>query len=141
LQPGFEEADTSVMACMPFYGIYDLLVRNPTRYDWPFVARYVMKARPHEAPELYRLGSPLDQVRPDAPPFHVVHGEFDSIVLSSESRHFVEALEGAGAAVVYHEISGAQHGFDAIASLRSRSVGAVCADWLQDQADRTHEEG
>lgn len=130
LQPGFESADTSVMACMPFYGIYDLLVRNPTRYDWPFVARYVMKARSHEAPALYQLGSPVDQVREDAPPFYVVHGEFDSIVLPFESRHFVEALTNTGATVTYREIRGAQHGFDAVASLRSRAVADMCAAWL-----------
>jgi acetyl esterase/lipase len=134
LQPGFEMADTSVMACMPFYGIYDLLVRNPTRYDWPFVARYVMKAHPADAPDLYRLGSPVDQVRADAPPFHVIHGEFDSIVLSTESQHFVDALTAVGAEVTYSEIRGAQHGFDAIASIRSRSVGVMCADWLKQVA-------
>jgi len=136
LQPGFAAADTSVIACMPFYGIYDLLVRNPTRYDWPFVARYVMKAHPADAPDLYRLGSPVDQVRADAPPFHVIHGEFDSIVLPTESRHFVDALKDANAEVTYSEIRGAQHGFDAIASLRSRSVGVMCADWLNQVAGR-----
>lgn len=131
LQPGFEEADTSVIACVPFYGIYDLLVRNPTRYDWPFVARDVMKAGADERPDLYRLGSPIDQVRADAPPFLVVHGEFDSIVLPTESRHFVDALRDAGAAVGYHEVHGAQHGFDAVASLRTRAVANLCVDWLE----------
>ena len=58
LQPGFEDVDTSVIGCVPFYGIYDLLVRNPTRFDWPFIARYVLKADKQEAPDLYRLGSP-----------------------------------------------------------------------------------
>lgn len=130
LQPGFEETDVSVVACVVFYGIYDLLVRNPTRYDWPFVARHVMKARPGEAPDLYRLGSPIDQVRADAPPFLVVHGEFDSVVLPDESRHFLEALAEVGAPVEYHEVVGAQHGFDAVASLRSRAVGAMCRNWL-----------
>lgn len=136
LQPGFEGADTSVVACTAFYGIYDLLVRNPTRYDWPFVARYVMKARPSDAPDLYELGSPVDQVRDDAPPFHVIHGEFDSIVLPSESRHFVESIRQAGGEVTYHEVRGAQHGFDAIASLRTRSVGQMCATWLAQVAAR-----
>lgn len=130
LQPGFEGADTSVMACLPFYGIYDLLVRNPTRYDWPFVARYVMKARVDQRPDLYRLGSPIDQVRPDAPPFLVVHGGFDSIVLPAESTHFVEALSAAGAMATYHEVHGAQHGFDAVASLRTRAVADMCVAWL-----------
>lgn len=130
LQPGFEDADTSVMACLPFYGIYDLLIRNPTRYDWPFIARYVIKARVEERPDLYRLGSPIDQVRPDAPPFFVVHGEFDSIVLADESRHFVDALRAAGANASYHEVLGAQHGFDAVASIRSRAVADLCVAWM-----------
>lgn len=131
LQPGFESADTSVRACVPFYGIYDLLVRNPTRYDWPFVARFVMKAKVDERPDLYRLGSPIDQVREDAPPFLVIHGEFDSIVLADESRHFAQALIESGAKAEYHEVHGAQHGFDATASLRSRAVAEMCVEWLE----------
>ena len=134
LQPGFAEADTSVIACVPHYGIFDLLVRNPTRYDWPFVARHVLKARPEDAPELYRLGSPIDLVRPDAPPFLVVHGDYDSIVLVEESRHFVEALRSVGVNVRIHEVFGAQHGFDAISSLRTRSVDHLVAGFLIETA-------
>ena len=130
LQPGFADADVTVVACAVFYGIYDLLVRNPTRYDWPFVARDVMKAPPADAPELYRLGSPIDQARADAPPVLAVHGEFDSIVLPDESRHFVEALRRVGAVAEYHEVLGAQHGFDAVASLRTRAVGSMSSAWL-----------
>lgn len=130
LQPGFEEADTSVVACAPHYGIYDLLIRNATRYDWPFVAKSVLKATPDDAPDLYRLGSPIDQVRADAPPFFVVHGDFDSVVLAAESRHFVEAAKQVGAEVHYHEVHGAQHGFDAISSVRSRAVGNLVIDFL-----------
>jgi acetyl esterase/lipase len=134
LQPGFEEADTSVIACAPHYGIYDLLVRNGTRYDWPFIARHVMKARPADAPDLYRLGSPIDLVRSDAPPFLVVHGDFDSVVLAAESRHFVAAMQSAGAPVRYHEVVGGQHGFDAISALRARAVGRLVSRFLIDVA-------
>jgi acetyl esterase/lipase len=136
LQPGFEEDDTSLFACVPHYGIYDLLVRNGTRYDWPFVAQHVLKQRPEQAPDLYRLGSPIDLVRPDAPPFMVVHGDFDSVVLVEESRHFVAALRSAGADVRYHEVWGAQHGFDAIASLRTRAVDSMIAEFLLEIAAR-----
>ena len=45
-QPGFEDADTSVAACIVFYGIYDFLNRNRTRDDWPVIPRAVMKASP-----------------------------------------------------------------------------------------------
>lgn len=130
LQPDFEDADVSVAACVAFYGIYDLLIRNPTRYDWPFIANTVMKARATEAPELYELGSPVDQVHPGAPPFLVVHGEYDSVVLAAESKHFVSALRASGVNVEYMEVLGAQHGFDAIASIRSRAVANRCVEWL-----------
>ena len=131
LQKGFENADTSVIGCLTHYGIYDLLVRNPTRYDWPFIAQYVLKTNRQEAPDLYRLGSPIDQVRADAPPFFVIHGELDSVVLPEESRHFVTALHQSGATAEYREVHGAQHGFDAIASLRTRAVSRMSAAWLK----------
>ncbi len=141
LQPGFQDADTGVIGCVPFYGIYDLLVRNPTRSDWSFIARHVLKADKQEAPDLYRLGSPIDQVRSDTPPFLVIHGEFDSVVLSDESRHFVTALQTVGGRVDYHEILGAQHGFDAVASLRSRAVGRMAAAWLEGVASEIPSRG
>lgn len=134
LQPGFEHEDTSVIACVPHYGIYDLLVRNATRYDWPFIAKVVMKTTRDKSPELYRLGSPIDLVREDAPPFLVIHGDYDSVVLASESRHFVEALNGAGAPVAYHEVAGAQHGFDAINSVRTRAIGGLVESFLIESA-------
>jgi acetyl esterase/lipase len=141
LQPGFEESDTSVFACVPHYGIYDLLVRNPTRYDWPFIAKVILKTTLQEAPDLYRLGSPIDQVRPDAPQFLVVHGEFDSVVLPAESQHFVTALQSIGAPVRYQEVRGAQHGFDAINSMRTRAVAKLVEGFLQDCADAVAREG
>jgi acetyl esterase/lipase len=132
LQPGFAGADTSVAGCLPFYGIYDLFVRNPTRYDWPFIAQHVLKTGRDANPDLYQLGSPIDQVHPAAPPFFVVHGEFDSIVLPAESEHFVAALRDAGVETRYFEVPGAQHGFDAIASLRTRAVAGMCVEWLDE---------
>jgi acetyl esterase/lipase len=136
LQPGFEDADTSVAACVPFYGIYDLLVRNPTRYDWPFIAKAVMKAAANDDPALYALGSPIDQNHPGAPAFFVVHGEFDSVVLPAESEHFVAALRGDGVPTEYFAVPGGQHGFDAIASLRTRAVANMCVDWLETTGEK-----
>lgn len=130
LQPGFEDIDTSLMGCVPHYGIYDLLVRNSTRYDWPFIAKVVLKANVTESRHLFELGSPIDQVRRDAPPFLVIHGEYDSVVLPAESRHFVDAMESVGAEVKYHEVRGAQHGYDALRSIRTRAIGAMVEDFL-----------
>jgi acetyl esterase/lipase len=69
-------------------------------------------------------------VHEGAPPFFVLHGEFDSVVLPAESEHFVAALERAGVEHRYFEVPGAQHGFDAIQSLRTRAVAAMCVDWM-----------
>ena len=134
LQPGFENVDTSLIACVPHYGIYDLFVRNETRHDWPFIASHVMKSSPVESPELYRLGSPIDLAHRQAPPFFVVHGEYDSLVLPAESLHFVEALQSEGAPATYHGVAGGQHGFDAFASLRARAVGAMVVGFLEARA-------
>jgi acetyl esterase/lipase len=123
LQPGFEDADTSVKGCIPMYAIFDFLNRNGARWDWPLIPRDVMKSRPDEDPARYALASPLDQVGPHAPPFFVIHGGNDSLVPPREAHIFVRALRDVSTQPVeYLEVIGGQHAFDAFASLRSRAV-------------------
>jgi acetyl esterase/lipase len=67
--------------------------------------------------------SPRSYVRPDAPPFLVVHGRNDSLVPVSQARGFVAALRESGAApVVYAELPGGQHAFDLFHSVRFNAV-------------------
>jgi acetyl esterase/lipase len=67
--------------------------------------------------------SPVERVRPDAPPFLVIHGDRDTIVPVVIAREFVAALRRvARAPVVYLELRGAEHGFDLFASIRGRQV-------------------
>ena len=54
--------------------------------------------------------SPVDHVRPGAPPFLVVQGACDVVVPPSQSRELVARLLGAGDRVDYVEIPGAGHG-------------------------------
>lgn len=135
LQPGFEDADTSVQAAVPFYGVYDFTNRNGA---WPpdtvsrFLAPVVMKADPAEDPERYRLASPLDQVHPDAPPFLVVHGDLDVLAPVEDARDFVERLRVVSAEPVYYlELHGAQHAFETFASIRANAVVDAAARFLQ----------
>lgn len=131
-QPGFEDADTSVAACVSLYGIYDFLNRNRTRHDWPLIPDVVMKADPVADRSRFELASPLDHVRPDAVPFLVIHGSHDSLVPPAEARAFVDALRGASATEVeYIEIEGAQHAFDAVSSPRSRMASTVAVEFLE----------
>lgn len=122
-QPGFEDADTSVQAAIPVYGIYDFLNRHRTRDEWPIIPRYVMKADKRQNEALFRQASPLDQVHEDAPPFLIIHGAADSVVPVAEAHHFVDALRATSRSpVAYAEIPGANHAFDVLDSLRTHYV-------------------
>ena len=131
-QSGFEDADLSVSACIPMYGIYDMVNRNETRPPWPYVDRDVMKGTYAERPEAFHAASPLDLIHPDAPPFLVMHGTHDSLVPIPEAEIFVAALEAAGVPVEFTPVLGAQHGFDAVSTHVSRHVGALVTSWATD---------
>jgi acetyl esterase/lipase len=129
-QPGFETADTSVAACVPFYGVYDFLDREGVRGRAamaPFLERWVLRCPPGAERERWEAASPLSRVHEGAPPFLVIHGTHDSLAWVEEARLFVQALRAKSRApVVYLEIPGAQHAFDTFHSLRSaHAVGAV----------------
>jgi acetyl esterase/lipase len=140
-QAGFEGADTSVQACVPVYGVHDLL-DDAGRPKWPYLATHVLKAAPAADPEAWRRGSPVRCARADRPPFLVAHGGADSLVRPGESRRLAEALRAAGGPPVGHaEFPGATHGFDSIHSVRSERFvdGAVLvleALWARHRADR-----
>ncbi|RMH69671.1 MAG: alpha/beta hydrolase, partial [Actinomyces sp.] len=137
-QPGFADIDCSVAACIPFYPPTDLTNRHRIRWRTasmePFLRRWVMppRSRPAQAPpdeDLWELGSPISQVRADAPPFFVVQGSLDVLVWREETRAFVDALAAVSAApTVLWEVPGAQHAFDIFTSPRcATAVAAVAA--------------
>jgi acetyl esterase/lipase len=125
LQPGFEDADTSVAAAVPFYGVYDMVDEDAIQVpalQW-ILERYVFKAWRADDPEVFRDASPVHRVHEDAPPFLVIHGDRDSLVPVEDARRFVRALrEASPNPVLYAEIRGAQHAFDLIPSIRSAPV-------------------
>jgi acetyl esterase/lipase len=55
--------------------------------------------------------SPVNHVRPGAPPFLLVHGTADAAVPFGQSELLAEALSKAGAEVVLDAVTGAGHGF------------------------------
>jgi acetyl esterase/lipase len=62
-----------------------------------------------DAPELARRASPITFVHPDAPPFHIAHGDADRFVPCAQSRQLAEALRAADAPVEFTEVAGADH--------------------------------
>lgn len=125
-QPGFEDADTSLAACVPFYGVFDFTneIDIPAaRGRTMFLERMILKRSIAEHRGEFEKASPLFRIREDAPPFFVIHGEHDSLVPVGEARHFVQKLRAIShAPVVYAELPGAQHAFDVFPSIRSAHV-------------------
>lgn len=131
-QPGFEEADASVDACLPYYGVYDLTGEYTGGGYGPglvkMLEKMIVKKKLADDYAVFAEGSPTLRVHAGAPPFFVVHGTNDTLVPVQVARRFVEALGEVTAAPLYYaELPRAQHGFDILASLRCRAVtlGAV----------------
>jgi len=131
-QPGFENADTTVHAAAPYYGVYDLTdFDNMHQLMLPFLEQFVIKARYAEAPERFKAASPISYVHSQAPPFLVLHGEKDELVPCGQARAFCAALRDAGAATVSHaELENAHHAFDITPTVRSRLAADAVADFL-----------
>jgi acetyl esterase/lipase len=135
-QPGFEDADTSVSACVPFYGVYDLggvtgdkaavMMRDK------FLAPRVFRKDPDRHRHDFELASPITHVVPDAPDFFVIHGSHDGLVSVRQARAFVEKLrEVSTGMVTYLELPGAQHAFEVFSSIRSQQVIRAVERWLE----------
>jgi acetyl esterase/lipase len=140
-QPGFEEADASIDACVPFYGVYDMTAgRGTSRYDrgmLTLLERRVFKRRLADDPAVFEAASPLRRVHRDAPPFFVIHGTNDTLVPVAEARAFVSALRAVSQApVLYAELPYTQHAFDVLPSVRNAHATAAVVRFLE--AIRSH---
>jgi acetyl esterase/lipase len=122
-QPGFEEVDTRIDGCVPFYGVFDFLDRagdRPLGKMSDFLGPIVFKCKPEDNPELWESVSPITRVHSDAPPFFVIQGSHDTLVFAEEAVTFVAALREKSAEVVLHaELYGAQHAFEIFHSPRT----------------------
>ena len=137
-QPGFEEADTSLQAAVPIYGVYDFTSRlGPNRLPFWYrrLESQIMKAFRDEEPEKFRRASPVERIHADAPPFFIIHGDRDTLAPVEEARDFANELASVSKApVIYAELSGAQHAFDLFCSPRTAHMLVAVLKFL----DATH---
>lgn len=99
-QPGFEQADTSVMAVVGLYGYYG-----------PVASRRSLPS------------SPFDYAERGSPALLIVHGDQDTFTSAKRARMLAERARNASAnPVVYVELPGAQHSFDLFTSIRFEAV-------------------
>ena len=131
-QPGFADADTSVRAAVPFYGIYDFTGDTDLHpLLTPALSAYVFKQSRRRFPDTYRAASPMTYVSADAPPFFVLHGRNDSLVPVEQGRAFAARLrEVSTSPVVYSELPFAQHAFDIFGSARAAHTAKAVEQFL-----------
>ena len=139
-QPGFEEADTSVRAAVPFYGVYDFTRTDDAIHPLtvPTLAKYVFKLGRADISEPFRTASPITHVSADAPPFFVLHGRNDSLIPVEQARAFTKRLRDASRQpVVYAEMPFAQHAFDIFGSTRAAHAAVAVEQFLAEIYERT----
>ena len=136
-QPGFEDADTHVDACVPIYGQYDMTCHEGgenlrDRGELRMFERRIFKTKWAEHPEVFRAASPLCRLRADAPPFFVVHGRNDTLIPVEDARHFAHELRQVSTSpVLYAELPFTQHAFDVLPSVRSAHMVAAVVRFLE----------
>jgi acetyl esterase/lipase len=132
-QPGFEDADTSVVAAVPVYGRYDWFStqgEGRPEFVW-LLEKFVVKRKFAAHRDIYVHASPIRQLRADAPPFFVLHGTDDSLIPVGEAQEFVEELRAASKSpVAYAELPNAQHAFDIFGSPRAHQSAEAVARFL-----------
>lgn len=122
-QREFPDVDTSVQACVGYYGVYDFADHDRHFRHGAFrqlLELIIMKRRFAHAPEEYDKASPMYRLGDHAPPFFLLHGDRDSLAPVAAARQFRTRLaEVSRAPVVYAELAGAQHAFEIFPSVRS----------------------
>ncbi|WP_231997248.1 alpha/beta hydrolase [Mycobacterium sp. 1245111.1] len=139
-QPGFEDADTSVRAAVPFYGLYDFNHQEAVHPMMaPMLGKYVFKLGRRDIAEAFRIASPISYVSPDAPPFFVMHGTNDSLIPVEQGRAFSTRLrEVSREPVAYAELPFAQHAFDIFGSARAANAAVAVEQFLAEIYAKSH---
>ncbi|MFN3338342.1 MAG: alpha/beta hydrolase [Dietzia sp.] len=108
-QPGFEDLDTTLAGAIGLYGYYGRLGVGTKE-----------------------VSDPVRHPAQGAPPIAVIHGTADMYTPVKGSRRLVRHLRGGSSnPVVYAELPGAQHGFDAVQSARYLAVVAAIARFTE----------
>lgn len=102
---------TRLQAVVNLYGPTDLTL--PAANDNPTVTKFIGKSFA-EAPELYKLASPLTHLDKNDPPTLIIQGTLDTTVPPSQSDLLAERLKALGVEYWYDRIDGWPHTLDIV---------------------------
>lgn len=102
-----------VSACVDMYGITNLLTRRETQPDGTpteeFKSHRLFKETREEAPEKWRMASPVAHITEKSPPTFILHGTADTTVDRDQSKELDTALRAAGVESTLRMVPGANH--------------------------------
>lgn len=101
----YVEDSSRVQAVVDMFGLADLNDFD----DAAPAARLMAQISFGGSTELRRTASPVNHVRPDAPPFLILHGTADDMVVPRQSTRLAERLDRAGVSITFVEVRGAEH--------------------------------
>ncbi len=104
--PGYSSA---VQAVVDECGPTDM--QGQVRPDMVWVFEQLFGGPVSGREDLVRLANPVTHIRPDCPPFLIVHGEEDDVVPIRNSELLDEALTTAGCQVTFIRVPGGGHSF------------------------------
>ena len=102
-----------VSACVNMYGVGNLLTRRMTEPDGSptdeFKGHQLFPESREQAPEKWRLASPVSHIKRDSPPTLTLHGTADTVVDRDQAIELDLALRAAGAQSTLRLVEGATH--------------------------------
>jgi acetyl esterase/lipase len=107
---GHGDVSSGVQAVVSLYGPTDLTTDFArTKGE---VIRFLGDKTFDQAPEVYRLASPITHVSKDDPPTLILHGTIDSTVKIDQSELLVDALKKSGVEYEFDRVEGWPHAMD-----------------------------
>jgi len=109
---GHQEYSSAVQAVVNLYGPVDITL--PEHHDNPTLLGFFGGKRFDEAPDQYRLASPITHLTADAPPTLIIHGTDDLTVPVDQADLLASRLKELGVEYEYLRLEGYPHTLDII---------------------------
>lgn len=120
-------------AVISLYGVYDWEFRGSLYHEGflRILETVIVGKSQRNHPMTFCDASPINHVRPDAPPFLIVHGTADFLTPVGGARRFNKELRRVSeSGVVYYEIPRAVHAFDLLHPGQTASAIKVADEFL-----------
>lgn len=130
--------NSNVRAVVAMYAPTDLVALASTSELVPQQIRNALHGTPFESLLLARLSqlSPIDNIKPESPPFLLIHGTADRLVPFSQSSAMCDRMKQAGESCELYPVDGGGHGmrwWESLVPREAKGYKDVIVRWLKIQ--------